>query len=100
MTLPFTIIFGPALPIAIFVFGFLAYAPGTLLLKPFASAFGGMIRHAAALSLGWACYTFFADFTLKWLGPTAWGFYFAPGLLTWTFAMLVAKSASSDASTI
>ena len=85
-------------PITWLCFGLLAYVPGTLLLKPFASAFRGMIRHAAALLLGWACYTFFADFTLKWLGPTAWGFYFAPGLLTWAVAIIVARSAPSDPS--
>jgi hypothetical protein len=96
MTLPLTTIALP-LPIAIFVFGFLAYAPGVLLLTPFALAFGGVIRHAVALLLGWACYTFFADFTLKWLGPTAWGFYFAPGLMTWAVAILVAKLAHPDA---
>src|SRR5687767_4640328 len=79
-------------PITWLCFGLLAYAPGTLLLRPFASAFGGMVRHAAALLLGWAFYTFFADFTLKLLGPTLWGFYLAPGLLVWACGFAVALS--------
>jgi hypothetical protein len=80
-------------PITWLCFGLLAYAPGTLLLRPFATAFGGMVRHAAALLLGWAFYTFFADVTLKFFGPTIWGFYLAPGLLVWACGLIVARTA-------
>ena len=51
-----------------------------------------MARHAAALLVGWAFYTFFADVTLKLFGPTIWGFYVAPGLLVWACGFAAAWS--------
>src|SRR5262249_40180639 len=70
-------------------FALLAYLPGRWLIRPFQSAFGKVFRQAAALLLGWAFYTFFADQTLKWLGPTAAGFFLVPGALTWACAAAV-----------
>ena len=98
MTLPFH------LPIWVQIavnFGLLAYLPGRWLLRPFAATFAGPIQHGAALLLGWAFYTFFADLTLKTLGPTLWGFYLAPGLLIWlcaASARFVAPSAPHNES--
>lgn len=88
MALPVSIVASALLPTVVGLLVF-AYLPGRWLLAPFANAFGGWARHAAATVLGWAFYTFFADFSLKWFGPTAVGFYLAPGLVVWAIAAAV-----------
>jgi hypothetical protein len=88
MTLPVLIFASGLLPTAVGLLVF-AYLPGRWLLAPFANAFGGWARTAAATVLGWAFYTFFTDFSLKWFGPTSVGFYLAPGLAVWAFAAAV-----------
>jgi len=89
----------PPLPMTLVCFGLLAFLPGLLLVRPFANTFCRTMRSAAALLLGWAFYTFFADFTLKFCGPTDWGFYFAPGLLTWACGIAAALSARGQRAT-